>query len=146
MKQEMTPPDVWQLPSALLRAVLRRMPGMVAVWAGFGVVSGVLTAPSVGPIAVAAGVTAGLIVLVPFGAVLALAGGRWRDSLVGGVFGLVLAPLAAGLGVASGTSLVPVALVFGGIVGATVVTVFYRLPRLILAAASGDRVEQPVAV
>jgi hypothetical protein len=151
MKREMTATEADHLWSALVRAAVRRMPGMVAVWAGFGVTCGVLTAPGTGPVAITAGVIAGLIVLTPFGIALALAGGKWRDSLVGGAFGLALVPLAAWAGVSTGTSLVPVGLVFGGIVGATVVTACYRLPRLVLAAArplpaSGRRVEKPVAV
>ena len=151
MHQEMSSPDATQLWYPLVRAALRRIPGMAAVWAGFGVACGVLAAPGAGPIAIAAGVTAGMIVLVPFGIALAIAGGKWRDSLVGGLLALALVPLVAGIGAPSGASLVPVALVFGGIVGATVVTAMYRLPRVVFglarrAYASGERVEKPVAV
>lgn len=151
MRRDRMRSSVCQSAPPFVHAALGRLPGMIAVWAGFGVVAGVLAAPGAGPVAVVAGAVAGLIVLTPLGAALAVAGGKWRDSLAGGALGLALVPAAVWAGVSTGPSLAPVALVFGGTVGATVVTVCYRLPRLLLAAArprvaSGHGVEETVAV
>src|SRR6266498_3671359 len=110
MSQATATSDGWLQEYPAVRASLRQMPAMAAVWAGFGVLTGVLTAPGTGPVAIAAGVIAGLIVLTPFGVVLAVCGGKWRDSLACGLLGLGLVPLFRELGVTTGTSLVPVAL------------------------------------
>jgi hypothetical protein len=97
----------------------RRIKDMMLLWAGFGVVVGAVTAPGRGWIDLAAGVTAGLLVLVPAGLALALVGGRAAPALLGGAggaaFGAVLGTFAA-LG---GCQPLAVGLVAGAILGAT---------------------------
>lgn len=135
MRSELVSPAGFELSlrDPLVRATVQRIPGMLAVWLGFGVITGVATAPGVGPIAVAAGITAGIIVLTPFGLFLALVGGRWMASLAAGLLGMVLVPSIVRVAdLSPGVSLVPLGLVFGGIAGATVVTACYRLPRLLM--------------
>lgn len=134
--------DVAPHPSGgAVRAALRRLPRMVVVWGVIGSAVGVLTAQTPGPIGIIAGVIAGVIVLAPVGAVLALAGGRARDSLIGAGAGLALAYGLAGLGAAPSTpvSVVPFGILAGALIGATVVTAFYRLPLLVLSAGGGGR-------
>jgi hypothetical protein len=130
-------------PRALLGAAVRRLPGMAAVWAVFGVVVGLLNPPGAGPVSIAAGITAGVLVLTPLGVALTLAGGRWAESLAGAALGLMLVPLVGLLSIPPGIPIVPLGLIFGGIVGATVVNLLYRLPRAILATA---RVQEPSQV
>lgn len=145
MPRELTTHDSHPHWSPLVKAALWRVPGMVAVWGLFGVVVGVLAAPGSGPIALAAGITAGLIVMVPFGILLALGGGKWKDSLVGGLLGLVVAPMLARVAPTPGVQVVPFAIVTGGIVGATVVTAFYRIPRLVFGLFRSSPATHPAA-
>jgi hypothetical protein len=114
---------------------------MLGVWGLIGSAVGVLTAQTPGPVGIVAGIIAGMIVFTPIGAVLTLAGARARDSLFGAVLGLVLASVLAGFGTAPvlPVSVVPFGLLFGALVGATVVTAFYRLPRLVLSAGGRGR-------
>jgi hypothetical protein len=50
------------------------------------------------------------------------------------LFGMVLAPVLGPLvGLSPGVPLAPLGLIMGGIVGATVVTALYRLPRALFA-------------
>src|SRR5262245_20735733 len=118
------------------RERLRRVLGMAAVWLVFGSAVGMLTAPKPDTIGVVAGVIAGVVVLVPVGLALACVGGRGRDSAAGDLLGLTVVPAAWHLAALplSPAWAAPFGLLFGGIVGATAVGVFYRLPRLLLSA------------
>jgi hypothetical protein len=135
------------------REAWRRVLGMAAVWLVFGAAVGVLTAPKPDAIGVVAGVIAGVVVLLPLGLVLTCVGGRGRDSTAGGLLGLIVVPAVwhlAALPLPPAWA-APFGLLFGGIVGATAVGVFYRLPRLVLCAArtrhadAGD-LQKPVSV
>ena len=120
---------------------LRRVLGMAGVWLVFGAAVGALTVPKPDTIGVVAGVIAGVVVLLPAGLVLACVGGRGRDSAAGGLLGLVVVPAVwhlAALPLPPSWA-APFGRPFGGIVGATVVGAFYRLPRLILCAAGAPR-------
>jgi hypothetical protein len=97
---------------------------MTLLWLAFGPVVGVLSSPlEEGFTRMVAGVIAGVIVCVPFGVLLGLIGGQWRESLVGGMAGLTL---GLSVGMASGFSQLMAAgnvgLVGGAMVGATVFT------------------------
>jgi hypothetical protein len=146
MSTVVTPYPSRSAAGSIVRDVARRIPGMMAVWVGFGVLTGVSTAPGAGPIALAAGVIAGLIVLTPLGVVLAVVGGQWKGSLAGGLAGLTGVPVLGGVADVPAASLVPVALIFGGLVGATVVTAFYTLPRVVLAAVRGSAARRDESV
>ena len=129
-------PNLW---GGAVRAAVWRLPGMLVVWGLIGSAVGVLTAQAPGPIGIIAGLIAGVIVLTPVGAVLTLTGGRARDSLVGAGVGLVLAFVLAGFGAApvGSVAVVPFGILAGALIGATVVTAFYRLPQLVLSAGRG---------
>ena len=140
-------------PESCVRAAFRRVPAMAAVWLGFGVILGVCMAPASNPIGIAAGITAGIIVYPPVGVLLALAGGRWRESLLGGTVGLALAGIVVVVGGRpNGAYLAAFGVTFGGLLGGTLLTVAYRLPRLALGflrtqfAGSPGHADQPVAV
>ena len=122
-------------PAETFRATLRRMPGMIAVWLGFGVLLGFVSPAGTGPIGVAAGATAGVIVLTPMGVMLALLGGRWRETLAGGLLGLLIVPHVASVPGLTPRLMNAFGLIFGGIVGATAVTALYRFPRLLWSVA-----------
>ncbi len=126
---------------SMLRAALRRLPGMAAVWLTFGVVVGVLTATERNTIAVVAGAVAGAIVLTPLGLSLVLIGGRVLGSLAGGAFGLACSPLIVELGAMhGGRSVAAFGIVAGGLFGATVVVAISIARRLFaLATAPDDR-------
>src|SRR4051812_2274486 len=94
-------PPPWH---AAVRSARTRLPGMLVAWGAIGAAVGVLTAPVPGPVGIVAGVIAGLIVMVPMGVMLTLAGGRARESLLGGVLGVTLVPAVVRLGDLSVTS------------------------------------------
>jgi hypothetical protein len=50
--------DTEPLPRSFVRTAARRIAGMAAVWAGFGVLNGIISPPGTGLIAVVAGVIA----------------------------------------------------------------------------------------
>jgi hypothetical protein len=135
-----------------LRAAARRIAAMSLLWLGFGVAAGVLTAPQNTPLGIAAGIVAGMIVLPPVGALLGAIGGRWKESMAGGTLGLAMCTayaLAQARPDAAGVA--AFGLILGGLVGATVVTALYRLPRLVLGGVrqlmrSDDRLHQSVSV
>lgn len=114
------------------RNMLRRLVGMLAVWVGIGVVLGLLAGHGTGLIALAASLTAGIIVMVPVGVLLTLVGGRRDESLSGGVIGLIG---GAAVGVIARQTdprqFAVLGMVCGALLGATVIAAFYRLPRLI---------------
>jgi hypothetical protein len=116
-------PSLWQFG--------RRVLATAFVWTGFGLVVGVLIAPP-GPIGAVAGCIAGMIVLTPLGVLLGLIGGRWKETLLCGLVGFVLGTTGGAWGDAARTGYFAAAgLVYGGVVGATFVSLFYRLPRLV---------------
>jgi hypothetical protein len=119
----------------------RRLGAMTLMWLGFALAAGALAMPpGGGAVAVIAGMLAGTIVLVPLGVVLGLVGGRWKETLVGGVGGLLLGLLTALLGgQAAILSQGATGLVAGGLVGATLPGLLRRAwtvlaPRLSRAA------------
>lgn len=124
---------------------------MALTWMGFGVIVGYLTAPDYSTIGIAAGVVAGMIVLSPLGGMLGAIGSRWKDSLNGGVLGLAGGTaFALAQGRPDAATVAAFGLIFGGLVGATVVA-FIRIPLLVIGgvrrlARSNDRVDKPVAV
>ena len=104
-----------------LRALRDKVVCMTLLWLSFGVVVGILAAPPErGIVGMLAGAIAGMIVFPFLGAFLGLIGGQWRETLLGGISGLIL---GFTLGVASGVpDLQPVAnlgIVGGALVGAT---------------------------
>lgn len=104
-----------------LRAVQDKVLRMTLLWLGIGIAVGILSAPPErGIVGMIAGAIAGIIVMPFMGAFLGLIGGQWRETLLGGLAGLIL---GFGLGIASGVpELRPAAnvgLVGGAIVGAT---------------------------
>lgn len=134
-------------PATPLRRVLGRVAVSAGIWSVFGVVVGVCIVPDARPVSVIASVIAGVIVLTPFGAVMGLCGGRWLELVGGGAFGLCGGVLvAAARGEPWGYS-AALGLIMGGQVGATAVSFFWRLPRLLkrvlLPARSAVRLQQP---
>jgi hypothetical protein len=104
-----------------LRSVAVAVLQMSLLWLGFGIVVGAASAlPDGDAIRIVSGIIAGMIVLPVIGALLGLIGGRWRETLIGGGAGLIV---ALGLGLATGQSalfaVTNVGLVSGAIVGAT---------------------------
>ena len=125
----------------VVRSALKRLPGMLVVWGAIGVAVGVLTTQTPGPIGIVAGIIAGMIVITPLGPLLTLMGGRARESMLGAVLGVVVVPALARLVElpVTSVSLAPFGLVLGALVGATVVTAFYRLPLLVLSVSRRAR-------
>jgi hypothetical protein len=108
---------------------------MVLVWLLFGVLMGVGTQPAeAGIISLIAGAIAGVLLLPWLGIVLGLMGGRARETLIGGLWGLLVGAVAA---VAFGNEGVlhkaSAGLVAGGLTGAT----FLQLYRALLATWLG---------
>jgi hypothetical protein len=124
------------LPS-VLRSTARRVRDMVLVWALFGVVCGLMIGwDQRSLVALVSGMIAGALVLPVLGAFLGVIGGQWKETLAGGLGGLVLGALAAALsGRGSMPHLAQVGMIFGGLVGATFLSLFARLPRLLWAQA-----------
>jgi hypothetical protein len=118
-----------------LRGSVRAMPGTIGVWTGSGIAVGIcLSTEKPTVIVLIASIIAGLIVCVPMGVALALAGARWKGSLVGTAFGLVLGTAGAVIGGQSDLGqMAATGLIMGGMMGGTVMTVGYRLPRAILS-------------
>jgi hypothetical protein len=104
---------------------------MVLVWLLLGVLMGPGTRPAEeGIIGAIAGAIAGVMLLPWLGIVLALMGGRPRETLVGGLWGfLVGAATAVALGQGGVLSRASAGLVAGGLTGAT----FLPLWRALLA-------------
>jgi hypothetical protein len=115
-----------------LRKYGKSVLAMTLLGSVFGAMVGILLAPP-GPIGLVAGGLAGLVVLMPLGMVLGMAGGRWQEMLWCGAIGLALGILAGAVGDPARIRLfAAIGLVYGAIVGATFVTVFFRLPRLVV--------------
>jgi hypothetical protein len=131
-----------------VRMILGRVGVSAMIWSGFGLVVGMCTAPDSRPISVVASLIAGVIVLAPVGAVTGLFGGRWQELLVGGTLGLAGGVLLAVVRGEPVGYMAALGVVFGGLVGATVVSTFWRLPRLLkrLIAPAGSHVhfQKPV--
>jgi hypothetical protein len=115
----------------------RRVQQMVLLWAGLGVVEGMISSPPNGDLlALFATVAAGLLLLPPMGLVFGLIGGRWNECLLGAAFGLLFAlacamvmPALAPLAVAG------VCLLVGGMMGATL-PVFARVLKRSMVAVT----------
>jgi hypothetical protein len=94
---------------------------MGLLWLGFGVIVGALSAPPGSEMTgLISGAIAGMIVMPFIGALLGLMGGKWQQTLFGGVFGLSLGTV---LGLSNPSSELQVvastSLVCGALVGAT---------------------------
>jgi hypothetical protein len=100
------------------RELIRRMLAMAALWLLFGMVAGCILMPD-SVISLLSGAIAGAIVLPWLGLILGMLGGTVRQSLVGGLTGLLVAMFAA---ILSGSGFQPynldLCLIIGGIVGA----------------------------
>lgn len=98
----------------------RRVGRMALLWSLLGAGIGASTAPSSDLIGLVSGILAGLIVLVPMGALLGLIGGRVKPVLVGVLCG---AGVGALIGLLDGapipSAFVQVGLIGGGLAGAT---------------------------
>src|SRR5215831_8574991 len=80
-----------------LRSVAIATLQMSLLWLGFGIVVGAVSAlPDGDVVRIISGIIAGMIVFPVIGALLGVMGGRWRETLVGGVAGLIF---AGGLGI-----------------------------------------------
>jgi hypothetical protein len=112
---------------------LRRVGYMALLWLVIGAVVGAsVVRPGTGTPNLLAGVVAGMIVLGSLGILLGLIGGRWNEAAVGAASGQSIGLIAGVLGVTGGPVLLTTTgLIFGALVGSTIVGVFYRLPRLI---------------
>jgi hypothetical protein len=118
----------------VLRHLLANAARMTLLWLAFGILVGTgTTPPSEGWIGSIAGALAGIIVLAPVGMVLGLCGARRTESMAGGAGGLCLGALAGLVVSGEAGPLAWTGLIFGGLLGATFVAVFYRLPRLLLS-------------
>jgi hypothetical protein len=116
-------------PSAL-RSALGRLPAMALTWLLMGLMLGLLAGRGSGPTGLAAALTAGALVMMPVGLVLTALGARWDESLAGGTLGMLLGLGAAYLaGRPDLRGAAALGLASGAFVGATALTLFYRLPR-----------------
>ena len=119
---------------SLLRSLLTNALRMSLLWAAFGVLVGVGTTPAgegwIGPVA---GAIAGVIVLAPIGMILGLFGARRVETSACAAGGLCVGGIAGLATSGDPIFLASSGLIFGGLLGATVVAVFYRLPRLLLS-------------
>ena len=115
-----------------LRDYGRRVLTMTLLGSAFGAIVGIVMAPP-GLVGLAAGGIAGLVVLTPLGLFLGLIGGRWPETFWCGLIGLGLGPLwrRAVATPHRWDSCAAMGLISGAIVGATFVSFFYRLPRLV---------------
>jgi len=117
-----------------LQGLLRHAGNMTLLWLAFGVVVGTCLAPPGGGwVRLVSGTIAGMIVLPPIGLVLGMLGARWREALACGFVGLLLGALAAAATAGSVGYAAAFGLIFGGLLGATFLAFFYRLPRLLLS-------------
>jgi hypothetical protein len=119
-----------------LRQYGGRVLATTLLWSVFGLIVGGLMAPP-GTIGLVANGVAGVIVLTPLGMLVGLLGGRWKETLLCGLIGISVGAMRGAWGDADGAAFsAAVGLVCGGIVGATFVSVFYRLPRLVVGLIS----------
>jgi hypothetical protein len=102
---------------------------MACLWGLFGVLVGVATlSRPLNAAGVIAGMVAGLIILVPLGVLLGLAGGRPGLTLVGGVGGTGLGAVTGLLaGAPDAPHLASMGLISGAVTGATLHLVFWTL-------------------
>jgi hypothetical protein len=92
---------------------------MTLLWAFFGFIVGFLTAPPEDPVALVAGIIAGMLVLSPLGAILGLLGGRLNPTLIGAIGGVGLGLLASAFSPINPAFLLGAGLIVGGLAGAT---------------------------
>jgi hypothetical protein len=92
---------------------------MALLWAALGAVVGIGTAPGQEMVDLAAGITAGVIVLLPVGLLLGLLGSQARLALLGSMAGAVFGAAVGTVVGPAGLSPVLVGLVGGAIMGGT---------------------------
>jgi hypothetical protein len=116
--------------------IWRRAAAMVGIWLFFGIVVGLsITKPNAGVMVYVAGAIAGMIVLSPIGFLLGLLGGRWNESLIGAAVGQVVGFCVGLIGKWMEPNLLAtIGLIYGALLGATAIGLFYRLPRWLLKA------------
>lgn len=131
MSVDSTIPLVKAVPNVPTSSIWRLAGAMVGVWLFVGVAVGIgISKPNAGPIGYFAGALAGMIVLAPIGFALGAIGGRWNESLIGAAVGQVVG-LCVGF---AGNWMEPkmlsaIGLIYGALLGATAIGLFYRLPR-----------------
>jgi hypothetical protein len=104
---------------------------MACLWANFGVIVGLATAPPHSDaIGALAGVVAGLIVLVPLGAFLGALGGHLSLAAWGGVCGTGMGVGTAALAGSAAMRVAPVTLIAGAAAGATLPLALARVRNL----------------
>lgn len=139
--------DETPAPASGIRKVLRQVGVSALIWAVFGVVVGICLLPNTRPSMVLASVIAGVIVLAPFGALMGLCGGKWLEVVAGGVLGFAVGLVTAVVRGEPCGFLAALGIIMGGQVGATAISFFWRLPRLLkrvlLPARSHSHVQQP---
>jgi hypothetical protein len=119
----------------MMGSVFRRAVSMTLSWMLMGVMLGLLGTRGSGVIGLAASLTAGVILMTTAGLLLSATGGRWDESLVGGMLGMVFGvSVAFIMGRSDPRESIALGLTSGAFLGATAVTVFYRLPRLVVTS------------
>jgi hypothetical protein len=110
-----------------LHSLGKRVLAMTLLWSCLGIVVGVNTAPfDQGTIRIVSGAIAGVIVLFPVGAMLGLFSDGIKMTLLGAAAGGLLAGLTgAVLSWGFAPSLASVGLLGGGLIGATLSTIFH---------------------
>lgn len=118
---------------SLFRRAIKNAVKMSILWAGLGMVVGCLTLPVNGNgTLLTANILAGIIVLTPLGALLGFFGAGRREVLICALGGAMLSYVgASAVAHADLAKAAAIGLVFGGAVGATFVTTFFRLPSFI---------------
>jgi hypothetical protein len=98
----------------------RRVRNMLLLWAAFGLIVGIGSAPGGGLISTLSGALAGVMVLPWLGLVLGLIGGGPKLTLLGGIWGLIVGALAGALlSEPDLLSRANLSLILGALVGAT---------------------------
>jgi len=111
-----------------------RVRNMVLLWLALGALIGAWTSPARGGLLdVVAGAIAGTLILTPLGAALGLLGGRHDETMIGALAGFILGSLAA-LGAGGDLAFLScTGLLGGGLLGATLAGLFWRLPRQLMS-------------
>jgi hypothetical protein len=114
--------------------VFLRFLSMLVVWFTLGLMLGLLAGRGTGVVALAAALTAGTVIMTPLGLFFAALGGRWDDSLTGGITGMLLGVIPALLlSRPDPREAAALGLICGALLGTTAPMVFYHLPRAIMA-------------
>lgn len=130
------------------REIVVRVAWSTLAWFVLGIGAGVCLVPEPTVIGVIAGLLAGVIILTPVGVLMGLIGGRVSETLAGGGLGLAGgAVIALAQGGPMGQT-IATGLISGGLAGATFISAFWRLPRLVRRLVrpqpSEHHVKQPV--